>query len=118
MKSYKKDLDNQFKGKIKELNDLANDQAKYNNLISNLISKMNLDENFENEDKKDDENKNEKPKNSENQEQKTEKQKEEKQEMSIEAGIPDLENQTKESDKDVEDIQIEDKSNPDFKKKK
>ena len=117
LKSYKKDLDNQFKGKIKELNDLANDQAKYNNLISNLISKMNLDENFENEDKKDDENKNEKPKNSENQEQKTEKQKEEKQEMSIEAGIPDLENQTKESDKDVEDIQIEDKSNPDFKKR-
>ena len=117
LKSYKKDLDNQFKDKIRELNDSANDQAKYNNLVSNLISKMNLDENFDDEDKKDDENKNEKPKNSENQEQKAEKQKEEKQEMSIESGIPDLENQTKESDQDVEDIQIEDKSNPDFKKR-
>ena len=30
--------------------------------------------------------------------------------MSIDSGIPDLENQASESDKDVEEIEIEDKS--------
>ena len=36
LKTYKKDLDTKFKNKIKDLNNLANDQAKYDSLISNL----------------------------------------------------------------------------------
>ena len=40
LKIYKKDLNENFKNKIKELNNLTIDQKKYNSLISNLISKM------------------------------------------------------------------------------
>ena len=46
-----------------------------------------------------------------------EKQDQEQHEMSIESGIPDLENQTKESDQDGKEVEVEDKSNTDFRKK-
>ena len=116
LKVYKKDLNENFKSKIKELNNLTIDQKKYNSLISNLISKMNLDESLEDDEKKNEDNKDEKPQKPQNQEQKTDKQEQEQQEMSIESGVPDLEQQTKESDQDGEEIQIEDNSKKDFKK--
>ena len=37
--------------------------------------------------------------------------------MSIDAGMPDLENEAKESDQTEEDIEIEDSSQPDLKRK-
>ena len=55
-------------------------------------------------------------KNHKNQEQKTDKQEQEQQEMSIESGVPDLEQQVSQSDKDGEEIEIEDKSQSDFRK--
>ena len=116
LKVYKKDLNENFKSKIKELNNLTIDQKKYNSLISNLISKMNLDESLEDDEKKNEDNKDEKPQKPQNQEQKTDKQEQEQQEMSIESGVPDLEQQTKESDQDGEEIQIEDNSKKNFKK--
>ena len=58
LKSYKKDLNNQFKNKIAELKELTLNQEKFNSLISKLISSMSLDENFENEEKKNEENNN------------------------------------------------------------
>ena len=115
LKTHKKDLNEKFKGKIKELSNLTHDQAKYNSLISNLISNMNLDENFEEEEKneeKEDENK----KNSTNKEQKTKEKEQEQQEMSIDSGIPDLEHQASDSDKDFEEIEVEDKSKSELKK--
>ncbi len=54
LKSYKKDLNEKFKGKISQLNDCTLDQEKFNSLISELITNMNLDENLEEEEKKDD----------------------------------------------------------------
>ena len=116
LKSFKKDLDTKFKNKIKDLNDFINDQAQYNSIVSNLITNMSLDENLEEADKNEEENKEEKQNHPQDQEQKAEKQDKEQQEMSIESGIPDLENQTKESDQDGEEIEIEDKSNTDFRK--
>ncbi len=116
LKSFKKDLDNKFKNKIEKLKEFSNDQAQYNSIVSSLITNMSLDENLEDEDKNEEENKDEKQNHPKNQEQKAEKQEQEQQEMSIESGIPDLENQTKESDQDGEEIQIEDKSNTDFRK--
>ena len=116
LKAYKKDLDKKFKNKLKELGNLAHDQAQYNLLISNLISNMDLDENLNEEDRQDDENKDEKQDNPRNQEKKTEKQEQEQQEMSIESGTPDLENETDESNKDGEEIEVEDKSKSDFRK--
>ena len=70
LKTYKKDLNEKFKGKIKQLSDLTHDQAQYNSLISNLISNMNLDQNFEEE--KNEENEEKKDKNPKNHEQKAE----------------------------------------------
>ena len=116
LKAYKKDLDKKFKNKLKELGNLAHDQAQYNLLISNLISNMDLDENLNEEDRQDDENKDEKQDNPRNQEKKTEKQEQEQQEMSIESGTPNLEDRADESDKDGEEIEVEDKSKSDFRK--
>ena len=84
------------------------DQAKYNSLISSLISDMSLDEELKDEDI-DERNKEEKQTKPNKQEQNTEKQAKE-QEMSIEAGVPDIENEAKSSDQEGEDIEIEDKS--------
>ncbi|MFL2852578.1 MAG: cobaltochelatase CobT-related protein [Candidatus Pelagibacter sp.] len=116
LKVYKKDLNDKFKNRITELNDLVNNQAKYNSLISTLISHMSLDEQVEEEDKQDGENKEENQKNPRNQEKKTQKQEQEQQEMSIESGTPDLDNQADESDKDGTEIEIEDNSKSEFKK--
>ena len=117
LKIFKKDLDDKFKGKIKELNNLTQNQAQYNALISTLISEMGLDDNFNEEDKKDDDNKDKKPDDTKNEEQQADKKEEINQEMSIESGVPDLDNQTKESDQDVEEIEVEDKSKSELKKK-
>ena len=110
-------MDDKFKGKIKELNNLTQNQAQYNALISTLISEMGLDDNFNEEDKKDDDNKDKKPDDTKNEEQQADKKEEINQEMSIESGVPDLDNQTKESDQDVEEIEVEDKSKSELKKK-
>lgn len=114
LKTYKKDLNEKFKGKIKQLSNLTHDQAEYNSLISDLISNMNLDENHEEE--KNEETKDEKQKNPRNKDQETKEKNQEQQEMSIESGVPDLENQASETDQEGEEIEIEDKSKSEFRK--
>ena len=52
----------------------------------------------------------------EKQDQTAEKQQQEHQEMSIESGSPDLESQTKESDDNSEEIEIQDQKSSDIKK--
>ena len=84
-KTYKKDLDEKFKGKINELNNHIGNQERFNSIISELISNMKLDEEIEEEDKdKSEENKDDRPNNQENKEQNTKEQ--DQQEMSIETG--------------------------------
>ena len=118
LKSYKKDLNDKFKDKINKLNDFTLDQAKFNSLISELIANMNLDEKLDEEEKKDDEKNNDDKQNKPDNQEKQAKEKEDKQEeMSIDSGIPDLENEAKESDQADEDIEIEDSSQPDLRKK-
>ena len=118
LKSYKKDLNEQFKNKINLLKDLTLDQEKFNSLISQLISDMSLDENIDNEEKKDEENNNKnKESNSQDQPEKNVEKDEKHQEMSIDSGIPDLENDAKESDKAEEELEIEDSHISDLKKK-
>ena len=117
-KSYKKDLNNQFKEKISELKELTIDQEKFNYLISQLITDMSLDENIEEEEKRDDDNnKEDKHNKPRNQEQKTKEKEGKYEEMSIESGVPDLESETKDSDTE-EGIEIEDSARPDLKKAK
>ena len=118
LKSYKKDLNEKFKDKIKQLNDVTLDQEKFNSLISKLIANMNLDENLDEEKKKDDEQDNDEKQNKQDNKEKQAKEREDKhEEMSIDAGMPDLENEAKESDQAEEDIEIEDSSQPDLRKR-
>jgi len=118
LKSYKKDLNEKFKDKINQLNDFTLDQEKFNSLISELITNMNLDENLDEEEKRDEEQNNDDKQNKPDNQEKQAKEKEDKQEeMSIDSGMPDLENEAKESDQAAEDIEIEDSSQPDLRKK-
>ena len=118
-KSYVKDLNNQFKDRMAELKELTLDQEKFNSLVSKLISSMSLDEDIENEEKKNEENnKDDKKSKPQNQDLKTKEKKEKHEEMSIESGVPDLENEAKESDDSDEEIEIEDSTRPDLKKRK
>ncbi len=114
-KNYKKNLNEKFKEKIDLLSNSTQDQAQYNSIISNLIANMDLDENLDKEEKHE-EIKDEKQEDQKHQEQKTQEKEQEKQEMSIDSGVPDLENQAKESDQDGKEIEIEDQSKSDYKK--
>ena len=117
-KTYKKDINDQLKSRISELKNMISDQEKFNNFISKLISNMSLDENLEEKQKRDDEIKNEdnqsKP---QNQEQEAKDKDEKIEEMSVESGIPDLENEAQESDRTEEEVQLEESSRPDLKKR-
>ncbi len=118
LKSFKKDISDRFKDKIGELKELTLDQDRFNSVISQLISSMSLDENFDNEKKREEENdNNNKQSKPQNNQQKTNEQEEKNEEMSIESGVPDLENEAKESDTSDEEIEIEDSSRPDLKKR-
>ncbi len=117
-KSYKKDLNDQLKDKITELKGYTLDQEKFNSLVSRLISKMSLDDKIDEEEKRDDENKNDdKQSKPQNDDQKTKEKDDRYEEMSIESGVPDLENEAKETDGNEKDIEIEDSSRPDLKKR-
>ncbi len=117
-KFYKKDLNDQFKDKIPKLKDLTLDQENFNSLVSKLISKMSLDENFNEEEKREDESKNDdKQSKPQNNEHKSKQKDERNEEMSIDAGIPDLENEAKESNTAEEEVEVSDNSRPDFKKR-
>ena len=119
LKSYKKDLNSQFKDKIDELKESALDQKKFNSLISQLISNMTLDENIDEEQKNDEDNKDKnKPSKPQSQEKSTKEKKENYEEMTIDSSVPDLENIATESDKADEEIELEDSSRPDLKKRK
>ena len=118
LKSYKKDLNEKFKGKIAQLNEATLDQKKYNSLISELISNMNLDENLEEKEEKDeDKNNNDKQNKPENQDKQAKEKEDKQEELSIDSGMPDLENEAKDSDQTEEDVEIEDSSQSDLKKK-
>ena len=117
LRSYKKDLNDNFKNKISELKDSFLDQEKFNSLISQLISNMSLDENIDDEEKKDDDNRNEdKQSKTKNQEQKTKQKEEKNEEMLIDANVPDLNNETKETNEAEDQVEIADSKRIDSKK--
>ena len=100
-----------MKNKFKILSESINNQSKFNSLISNLISEMNIDEDIENP-KNDqvDENKDNKESKSRESEKSSKENKQENQEMSIDAGVPDIENLSEESNNKEETVNIEDSS--------
>ena len=116
-KTYKNDLSNKFQDKIKDLNNLTFNQEKFNSLVSKIISDMSLDESIDEEKKRDDNNENNKETKPQNQEQHASEQEKENEEMSIDGGLPDIENQTRDSDKTEEEFEIEDSLRPELRKK-
>jgi len=116
-KTYKNDLSNKFQDKIKDLNNLTFNQEKFNSLVSKIISDMSLDESIDEEKKRDDSNENNKETKPQNQDQHASEQEKENEEMSIDGGLPDIENQTRDSDKTEEEFEIEDSSRPELRKK-
>ena len=117
-KSFKKEFNEQFKDKITDLKDITFDQEKFNSLISQLISDMSLDDNLEEEKTDKDDKDNEKKSKPQNQEQKAKEKDAKFEEMSIESGVPDLENEAEDNDKLDEGFEIEDSSRPDLRKKR
>ncbi len=118
LKTYKKDLDDKFKDKMPEIKDAFLDQEKFNNLVSKLISNMSLDENIEDEKKNEDKNDNDEKQSKPEENDKKSREKEKKhEEMSVDSGVPDLENEAKDSDKIEEEIEIENSSRPDLRKR-
>jgi len=117
-KNFKKNFDKKFGKKVNNLKEILKDQSKFNSLISNLINEMDL-EDATNQSKENDENSSE----NENLDKKLEKnqekvdKKKDDQEMSIETGVPDLENNASESDKDSQEIEIDESANDTNKKK-
>ncbi len=107
-KTLKKEFDQTFKKKIIDLKKSLKNQAKFNSLVSDIISKMEL-ENFDQENQPKEDNKKQTQSDSEANidEKKESGKKDENQEMSIDAGLPDLEEFSSESDKSKEEIEIE-----------
>ena len=117
LKSFKKDVNEKFKNSINDLKDSTLDQEKFNSMISKLISNMSLDENINEEEKDKDKNENDKQSKQENQQKEAKDKEENYEEMSIDSGVPDLDNEAKQSDKVEEELEIEDSSRPDLKKR-
>ncbi len=97
-----------LKKKIITLNDILNNQEKFNNLISNLISEMNLDDSIDQEQQKN-EDQNEKGPDNNLQEKndKSDGKREENKEMSIDSKNQDAENFASETSEDSETLEIE-----------
>ena len=112
-------IDLKLKSKLLSLNSELKNQSKFNLLISDLISQMDIDENLNNQetDQKENEEKGLDNKPNENQNKTVETQ-DKKQEMSIDAGAPDVENYANESDKADDTLELDSSSDSQENKRK
>ena len=111
-KNYKKELDENLKNKIEKLNNSLFDQEKYNSLISKLISEMEIeDKNNSQEEEKENQQDNNNQENQANEKSDQSAKEKENDQMSIEAGLPDVENLSDENNLDEESVEIEDALN-------
>jgi len=109
-KKYKKRLDAKLKNKLDSLNDSILNQKKFNSLIAEIISQIQIDENSKSKNKTDNQ------KNDDSLEQEANEQNDEgskdsvNNDMSIDANLPDLDQLASESDSKIEAGEEEDKS--------
>jgi len=102
-KIYKKKLDTKLKNNLKALNNSLSDQKKFNALISKLISQMKIDENI-NSDKNEDDQKNDNNLENKTEDQNNQSSKDnENNKMSIDANLPDIDQLSAESDKEIDE---------------
>ncbi|MDC1096277.1 cobalamin biosynthesis protein CobT [Pelagibacteraceae bacterium] len=110
---FKKDFDIKFNSKIKNIKNLIDDQLKFNEAVSSLITDMKIEESPENNSQKQENLNNEESDKKQNNgsEQKEKTKSEENKEMSIESGVPDVENHTNENEQDSEELDNNDSIN-------
>jgi len=107
-KKLKKKLDSKLKEKLELLSSSILDQKKFNSLISKIISQFKIDKVEESKQSEDDKKNEEKMENKEKDEH-SEKSKDGKNnEMSMDAGLPDVDQLSSEIDKDIEASEEED----------
>ncbi len=107
-KDSKKNFESKFKNKIFSIKDNLENQLKFNSIISEFIDEMDIDEGFEpDSNEQDNRDKTEKDKKPQQNEQKSKEKQEDNQEMSIDTGVPELENFTKDSDEEGETLELE-----------
>ena len=117
-KKYKKKLDSKLKNKINLLNSLLSDQKKFNSLISKIVLQFKIDENINTDQKEDSKKENENLENEEEDNKKQNSKDNENNEISIDASLPDADQLSSETDKDIEISEEEDSLNSKNKKKK
>ena len=107
-KSFIRNFDIKFKRKLNDLNNLLKNQQKFNSLISELITNMDIEEVTESH-KSEQENKDEKglENNPQENDQTIKDGKEENQEMSIDTSAVDTENFAGETNEDVDALEVE-----------
>ena len=115
---FSKNFDKAFKAKITKIKENINKQEIFNETISEIIKKLEIEEtsDYEEMENKKEEDSNKEVSNKDNADQKKESKFDENQEMAIDTSIPELDNLADENDKDSNEIEIEETSN-DSKKK-
>ena len=119
-KKYKKKIETKLKSKLDTLAGSILNQKKFNSLISNIISQMQIDENIESE-KKDDDQKNENDLENKSSEQNENDLKNSgNDEISTDTNLPDLDQLSSENDSDtgVDDEKVDSQNSPKNNKEK
>ncbi len=101
-KKHKKKLDTKFKDKLDLLNNALFNQKNFNSLISKIISQFKIDERTESQQNQESEKNNESLENKAKDEHNENSKDNENNEMSIDASLPDIEQLSSESDKEIE----------------
>ena len=109
----KKNFDKVFKTKIDKIKQNASKQKLFNAAISEIIQKLDIEENsdYEEIDNKKEEDNNKEVSNKDDTNQKKESKFDENSEMAIDTSVPELDNLADENDRDSSEIEIEDTSN-------
>ncbi len=118
-KFFKKRFDFTLKKKLLKLNEFLKDQEKFNSLVSEIISEMDIEEGFDSQ-KDDLENKDKKSNDGQPHEndQKDKDKQDKNQEMSVETGVPNVENfATENENDDAQTLETEDTSSANETKK-
>ena len=110
---FKKNFDKVFKTKIVKIKQNASKQDLFNAAISEIIQKLDIEENsdYEEIDNKKEEDNNKEVSNKDDTDQKKESKFDENSEMAIDTSVPELDNLADENDRDSSEIEIEDASN-------
>ena len=115
---FKEKFDKVFKAKINKIKEYVDKQETFNDAISEIIKKLEIEEtsDYEEMDNKKEEDNNKEVSNKDDIDKKRESKHDENQEMAIDTSIPELDNLADENDKNSNEIEIEEASNDSEKK--